>query len=105
MLKQSCQTLIASRSCGTSFTPDNGLVSQISVKYAKISTFLDRAIAWVAIAFTVREERRVLAGLTSHQLDDIGLSNNDVQIESQRPYWDVPADRSARSVIYRIFNI
>ncbi len=105
MLKQPCQTLSTSSACGSSYTQDHNLASQVTIKKTEILTLLGRAIAWVVMAFTVREERRALAALTSQQLRDIGLNKGDVQIESQRTYWDVPFNRNARSEIYRTLKL
>ncbi|MEH6630968.1 MAG: DUF1127 domain-containing protein [Halopseudomonas aestusnigri] len=105
MLKQPCQTLSTNSACGSSFIQDHNLASQVTIKKTEILTLFGRVIAWVVMAFTVREERRVLAALTSQQLRDIGLNHDDVQIESQRSYWDVPFNRNARSEIYRSIKL
>ncbi|CUH52245.1 DUF1127 domain-containing protein [Shimia marina] len=42
-------------------------------------------------AAAVRRQRRQLAQLDSFALDDLGLTNADVQEELKRTAWDVPA--------------
>lgn len=41
--------------------------------------------------FALYRQRQVLAKLDATALRDIGLSEADVQRESQRPIWDAPA--------------
>lgn len=42
-------------------------------------------------AVELTRQRRQLAQLDPHLLDDIGLSRNDALIEAARPPWDAPA--------------
>lgn len=41
-------------------------------------------------ALRVIEQRRKLARLTQHQLDDMGISRGDAMREAARPFWDLP---------------
>ncbi|OUS13648.1 hypothetical protein A9Q97_04690 [Rhodospirillales bacterium 47_12_T64] len=93
MLKQHCHTLSTSGACGSSFTQDQDIRSRLETKNKEITTLLGRAIAWVVMAFQIREERRTLAELTSEQLKDIGLNQTEVHQEGQRAYWDLPLNR------------
>jgi uncharacterized protein YjiS (DUF1127 family) len=45
------------------------------------------------LALQVRRERRTLAGLSDGMLKDIGLTRADVDRETHRALWDLPADR------------
>lgn len=51
-----------------------------------LSALLRRIEAWSALA----RQRRQLAELDAAMLRDIGLSRDDVAIESARPFWDAP---------------
>ena len=44
-------------------------------------------ITWASLA----RQRRALAALDSTQLDDIGLTAQDAEIEANRAVWDVPS--------------
>ena len=44
----------------------------------------------LAALFGVIRQRRALAGLDAHLLDDIGVSRADVAREAARPGWDIP---------------
>ena len=93
MLKQPCHTLGTTGACGSSFTQDQDITSQISATNKEISSLFRRAVARVAMALDIIEERRVLASLTKDQLDDIGLNRFEVEQERQRSYWDLPENR------------
>lgn len=54
---------------------------------------LARILTAFLTAFTVAQERRRLAGLDRHQLDDLGLTAEDVAREAARPIWDLPQGR------------
>ncbi|WP_417453702.1 hypothetical protein [Kiloniella sp.] len=100
MLKQTghslstCHTVGTNGACGASFSQDQKTFSS-STKEA--ATVLDRLLArtrnWLATAFEVRKERRVLADLTPEQREDVGLTKEQVHQESSRAYWDLPTDR------------
>lgn len=45
---------------------------------------------WSAVA----RERRQLRDLSPEQLDDLGLSRETSRLESERPFWDMPAERA-----------
>ncbi|MCR8726761.1 DUF1127 domain-containing protein [Frigidibacter sp. ROC022] len=45
----------------------------------------------VVLAFRVWKERRQLAALDAHRLQDLGLTHMDAEAEATRPLWDVPA--------------
>lgn len=38
----------------------------------------------------VSRQRHALAGLTHDQLQDIGLTHAEAQVEAARPFWDLP---------------
>ncbi|MFK7944181.1 MAG: DUF1127 domain-containing protein [Paracoccaceae bacterium] len=61
----------------------------IPVRNARKAGFWARV--WTA--FTVYAERRDLADMSDHMLEDIGLSREDASIESRRPIWDLPTHR------------
>jgi uncharacterized protein YjiS (DUF1127 family) len=42
------------------------------------------------LALAIRRQRRRLTELDPHLLRDIGLSDADVRLEANRPFWDVP---------------
>lgn len=42
------------------------------------------------LALAARRHRRRLTHLDPHLLRDIGLSDADVRLEANRPFWDVP---------------
>lgn len=44
----------------------------------------------VSKAFSVWRERRALTALDAHARKDLGLSEQDISIETARPIWDVP---------------
>jgi uncharacterized protein YjiS (DUF1127 family) len=52
-----------------------------------------RAIGALEMAFRIRRERRLLAGLDERALKDIGFSTAEAHAESSRSFWDVPVDR------------
>lgn len=39
-------------------------------------------------AIETRRQRRCLAGLSDHQLNDIGVSREEAEKEAKRPIWD-----------------
>ena len=51
------------------------------------------SLAGVAKAFTIARERRDLAGLDPHMLNDIGMNPEDAAHEANRGFWDIPANR------------
>ena len=40
---------------------------------------------------SVYRQRRALARLDAAALDDLGITREDAQTESRRPFWDLPA--------------
>jgi uncharacterized protein YjiS (DUF1127 family) len=44
----------------------------------------------IADMFAVYRQRRALARLDAHALEDLGLTSADVAREIRRPVWDVP---------------
>lgn len=50
-----------------------------------------RPLAFAAAALAVRRQRRALAELDDHRLDDLGLTREEARTEAERPIWDVPA--------------
>ena len=51
------------------------------------------SLARLATMLNVARERRMLAKLDRHALDDLGLTEKDVAREVARPFWDLPAGR------------
>jgi len=47
-------------------------------------------IEWCRHAQAVYRQRRELLQLTNHQLEDIGLTRQQVRNEANRPFWDFP---------------
>ena len=52
-----------------------------------------RAIGALELAFRIRRERRLLAGLDERALKDIGFTAAEAHAESTRLIWDLPVDR------------
>lgn len=44
----------------------------------------------ISTAFAVWRQRRALAALDANARRDLGLSNEEISIETARPIWDVP---------------
>ena len=58
------------------------------------STFIgDLTISRLWTAFQVAKERRMLADLDHHALNDLGLTEADVHREANRSFWDLPSRR------------
>ncbi|MAM62659.1 DUF1127 domain-containing protein [Maritimibacter sp. UBA3975] len=47
------------------------------------------ALDTLGAAISARRERRALARLDDHLLEDIGLSRRDAWSESRRPFWEL----------------
>jgi len=47
----------------------------------------------IAVALTVRAERRALMSLDQATMKDMGFSNSQAYREYGRSFWDVPCDR------------
>lgn len=47
-------------------------------------------VAWLKSALAVQRTRRELSRLDARALEDVGLTQSDVQRELNRPFWDVP---------------
>lgn len=52
-----------------------------------------RPFAWFRQALAVHQERRRLAALESHRLEDLGLSARAAWEEGNRPFWELPDER------------
>jgi uncharacterized protein YjiS (DUF1127 family) len=50
-------------------------------------------IASLGLALQVRRERRLLASLDERTLKDLGFNRGAASAESDRSFWDLPADR------------
>ncbi len=48
---------------------------------------------WLAVAIDAAATRRQLAGMTEHELSDIGISRAQAQFEAERPLWDLTVTR------------
>ena len=53
-----------------------------------------RLIASVELAFQVRRERKLIAGLDERTLKDLGFNRVDACAEAGRAFWDLPANRA-----------
>ena len=53
---------------------------------------LQRLWRWLGAVLSVARERRELAMLDDHLLADIGLDRHSAEVESQRAFWDLPAN-------------
>ena len=60
---------------------------------ARFGRRISEVVIGIELALQVRRERRMLAGLGDGMLKDIGLTRADVDRETHRALWDVPADR------------
>lgn len=47
------------------------------------------------LRYEIRSERNTLAGLTDHELKDIGLHRHEALAESRRDYNDLPDNRNS----------
>ncbi len=47
--------------------------------------------ARIRVALALHKQRKALRSLTNTQLNDIGLSREDVRQECAKPFWDTPA--------------
>jgi uncharacterized protein YjiS (DUF1127 family) len=65
---------------------------------ARFGRRISEYLIGLELALQVRRERRMLAGLRDGILKDIGLTRADVDLETHRTLWDVPADRVWRSL-------
>lgn len=53
---------------------------------------LSRFLARVTSKRSLMRERRALARLDAHMLEDIGLTREQAMTEAARPAWDVPSN-------------
>ncbi|MCW8915405.1 MAG: DUF1127 domain-containing protein [Magnetovibrio sp.] len=51
---------------------------------------LEKTLCWSCKAIRVQQQRNQLAKLSIEQLEDIGLSQEQAQIEAKRAFWDLP---------------
>ena len=65
----------------------------IALKLTSTTTkpLVKRAISAAFRFFELRRQRRQLSELSPEMLRDIGLSNQEVAAELQRPVWDAPS--------------
>lgn len=56
---------------------------------ARLQTWVKDAAAFLAVAFSIHQQRQELQGLDDRMLADIGLTRQDVQRESARGFWDL----------------
>jgi uncharacterized protein YjiS (DUF1127 family) len=66
---------------------------QLSQSEARFGGRLSQLFATAEHVLQVRRERRMLAGLSDGMLKDLGLTRSDVDRETGRALWDVPAER------------
>ena len=45
---------------------------------------------WLLTLHAVWSERRALASMDQHRLDDLGLTRDEARREARRPTWDAP---------------
>ncbi len=51
--------------------------------------------ALIGKMIALHKQRKALAEMDDAQLQDLGLSYADAQIEASRPFWDLPANWAA----------
>jgi uncharacterized protein YjiS (DUF1127 family) len=75
-------------------------MSSISLTLSRPRSGLSRLVRHVGqlvlrveLAMQVRRERRMLSALDDRALKDVGFQRNQAQVEAQRSFWDLPADR------------
>lgn len=54
---------------------------------------VSRLARLIIAALRIRRERRMMAALTTEQLDDLGLSRSQAEAESRRGYLDISRQR------------
>ncbi len=56
-------------------------------------TSIGPRVVWrrIVALYSLQRQRRQLAELEPHLLEDIGIDRNDAQREASRPFWDAPA--------------
>jgi uncharacterized protein YjiS (DUF1127 family) len=59
----------------------------------RFAGYLWRLMLAVELAVQVRRERRMLAALDDRALKDVGFQRGEAQVEAQKSFWDLPADR------------
>ncbi len=70
----------------------NGLSASVRYLHTRPWTVAGLVRLFIA-AIRIRRERRMMAVLTSEQLDDLGLSRDQVEAESRRGYLDISGQR------------
>lgn len=65
--------------------------------YQKVRRTIMVQIKLQLLRYDIQRERTTLAGLTSHELEDIGIRHEDALRESQRSFTDIPCTRKSGS--------
>ena len=61
--------------------------TRFAVAHPRTASLIDIVATWTALA----RQRRDLAGLDPHLLNDVGLAQTEAEAEAKRPFWDVPS--------------
>ncbi len=68
---------------GMSSAPARSVASIVAPAIGAVAAVIDLASAWMDRI----EQRRHLASLDDHLLNDLGLSRADVEMEAAKPFW------------------
>ena len=55
---------------------------------SRLSTAVNVLAQWLMRTYAIHQQRRVLRGLSDHQLRDIGLGRAEAEREASRAFWD-----------------
>ena len=67
--------------------------TEVPSRRAAPTTRMRALVRKIAMALTVRAERRALMSLDQAAMKDMGLSGGQAHREYGRSFWDVPCDR------------
>ena len=62
-------------------------IYETNSKYGNLRVFVKQAIKQIAYWMERSKQRRALARLDDHMLEDIGYSHTEVQKEIAKPFW------------------
>lgn len=62
--------------------------TRFAVGHPRTASLIEIITSWSALA----RQRRDLAGLDPHLLQDVGLEQTEAETEAKRPFWDVPSN-------------
>ncbi len=64
--------------------------SRTTAHYASARPQKVRVFRWIDAVFRVHQDRLALQHMPDHMRRDIGLSDRDINVEVNRPFWDIP---------------